>query len=357
MRFARVRLGELLIRELKSARAARIAVAYFNPDQEMLSVLAGVPRLKLVVSDDFQFNNPYKLEILARHGTVRFVPSEMDAGKLHAKVFVVHRKSGTRWVMVGSANLTGAGLLDNQEACILLDSEVNDEGTLVKEIEDWVEQVFGNSHKIDFAVAKQIFDTRAKYRKQRVVASLTAKAGSDNPRRYWVLKTTEGSHGISHWQNFQAEDVVAIGWPDLDVNPSAVSSDELRKALRRRYRRYRNKPRGASRAAGKIRTFVDMRKDDLVLICRGYPANSHVPVHIYGVARIAGPFLDDADSSWWRFKRPAAIQVIDQKVPRSVIVAALKKDSLRETIHELDARQFDRALKVLADRFGFGLTI
>src|ERR1700723_2629105 len=106
MRFARVRLGELLIRELKSARAARIAVAYFNPDQEMLAVLAGVPRLKLVVSDDFQFNNPYKLEILARHGTVRFVPSEMDAGKLHAKVFVVHRKSGTRWVMVGSANLT-----------------------------------------------------------------------------------------------------------------------------------------------------------------------------------------------------------------------------------------------------------
>ena len=275
MRFARVRLGEQLIRELKSARAASIAVAYFNPSQEMLTVLAAVPRLKLVVSDDFQFNNPYKLELLARHGTVRFVPSEMDAGKLHAKVFVVHRKNGTRWVMVGSANLTGAGLLDNQEACILLDSGVADESTLVREIEDWVAQVVGDSHEIDFDVAKQIFDTRAKYRKQRIAATLTVKADPGDSRQYWVLKTTAGSHGISHWQNFQAEDVVAIGWPDLDVNPSAVSSDELTKALRRSYRsRYRNKPRGANRAASKIRSFVDMRKDDLVLICRGYPANS-----------------------------------------------------------------------------------
>lgn len=100
-----------------------------------------------------------------------------------------------------------------------------------------------------------------------------------------------------------------------------------------------------------------MKEDDLVLICRGYPPNSSVPVHIYGVARIAGPFLDDPDSSWWRFKHLAAIQVVDQKVPRPVIAAALEKDALRETVHELGAHQFDRALKVLADRFGFRLTI
>jgi hypothetical protein len=313
--------------------------------------------LKLVVSDDFQFNNPYKLELLTRQGTVRFISSEKDAGKLHAKVFVVQRKDGTKWIMVGSANLTGGGLVDNQEACIILDSEDNREDTLAKEIEVWIDQVFGASLELDFELAKRIFDTRAKYRTQRITVGLAAKADSVDSRRYWVLKATEGSDGDPYWNDFQGEDVVAIGWSNLDVDPSAANSRELRKAVGRMYPRDERSSYKVGRVAQKIETFVGMRNDDLALICRGYPPNSRADVHIHGIARIAGPFFDDQGSSWWRFKHQATIQVIDQKVPHAAFVAAVEKSSLMEAIHELGPRQFEQVLGILSERLGIQLTI
>jgi len=355
MRFESTRLGERLIRELKSARRASIAVAYFNPDSVTLEVLKTVPKLKLVVSDNFEINDPHKLEKLKNTGPLHFVASEGDAGKLHAKVFIVHRKNGSRWIMVGSANLTGAGLLDNQEACICLDSTDAKESHIVDGIEAWFDQIFEQSRKIDFEIAKRIFAARSKYRLQPRETASQQTIKSVEARGYWALKTTEGSYGISHWQEFQAENVVAIGWPDVDVDPARVSDEELRKAVQRSYRK--GSPRAASRIAGKIRSFVEMQENDLVLICRGYPPGSRVDVHVYGIARVIGPFLYDEGSSWWCFKHAAAIQVIDQKIPRSTLASAIERDSLRETIHKLSPRPFKHAMKVFADHFGFRLAI
>jgi hypothetical protein len=59
--------------------AACIAVAFFNPDNGILSALARVPNLRLVISDDFQVNDPYKLESLAGNGSLRAVPADANA--------------------------------------------------------------------------------------------------------------------------------------------------------------------------------------------------------------------------------------------------------------------------------------
>lgn len=358
MRFQSAELARHLIGELRGARSVSIAVAYFNPDPATLAELKKVPNLRLVVSDDFAVNDPHKLESLKNAADMRFIPSESDAGKLHAKVFIVHRKNGTRWVMVGSANLTGAGLLDNQEACICVDSSEQNDGDIADGIEIWFKQVIERSEEIDFDRAKRIFAARSNYHWQPRASASQKESGSAEGHGFWALKTTEGSYGTSHWQDFQAENVIAIGWPGLGVNPSRVTDKELARALTRSYPRYKKKPRGTARVISKMRMFIDeMGEGDLVLICRGYPSQSKVKVHIFGIARVLGPFFEDTKSSWWRFKRRVAIQVIEQKIPRSILASTIERDSLRETIHNLDQQPFERALGLFADRFGFHLAV
>jgi len=64
MKFLSHGIGELVLKELRKASEARLAVAFFNPDNRMLDALAGLPKLKLIVSEEFAFTNPYKLEKL-----------------------------------------------------------------------------------------------------------------------------------------------------------------------------------------------------------------------------------------------------------------------------------------------------
>ena len=50
----------------------------------------------------------------------------------------------------------------------------------------------------------------------------------------WILKTRPGSDQVDYWLRFLAEGVVAIGWEDIDINPSEVD-DTLENALRHAY--------------------------------------------------------------------------------------------------------------------------
>jgi HKD family nuclease len=347
MKFAVSGLGTTLRTELASASAAIVAVAYFNPDDTTLTALARLPNFRLVVSDDFQINDPHKLEHLAQNAMIRAAPSDASEGKLHSKVFLVRRQDGTRWAMVGSANLTWQGLFSNQEACIILDSVESTDDSHLNDVEAWFERIISEAHQIDFEVAKRIFHTRARYRFQRPDLHPLSTEEPTGSRRYWALKTTTGAYGGQHWSDFLAEDVIAIGWRGLGLNPSVASDGELRQAVRRAY-----PDRGANRAVKKIRRFIELRVGDLVLVCRGYPPNSTADVHIYGVARVAGPFVDDSASSWWRFKHPAVIQVIDQKMPRHIVARGLNRDSLMETIHELEPGSFKDLVKALREILG-----
>ena len=64
MKFLNHGIGELVLKELGIASEAWLAVAFFNPNDHMLDVLAEVTKLKLIISEKFAVNNPYKLEKL-----------------------------------------------------------------------------------------------------------------------------------------------------------------------------------------------------------------------------------------------------------------------------------------------------
>ena len=46
-------IGSMVLNELRNASEVRLAVAYFNPDDEVLTALCSVPRLTLIISEEF----------------------------------------------------------------------------------------------------------------------------------------------------------------------------------------------------------------------------------------------------------------------------------------------------------------
>ena len=96
---------------------------------------------------------------------------------------------------------------------------------------------------------------------------------------------------------------------------------------------------------------ADKELGDVVLICRGFNSTQQKDVHIHGFAKVAGPFRDDSRTKWdWRFKHDAVIQTVDMDLPRDLVAAALGKQSLTQTIHELDKIGFDRLVTELKKR-------
>ena len=115
-------IGTMVLNELRNTSEVRLAVADFNPDDEVFTALCSISCLTLIISEEFTINNPYKLEKLRKSAVVRSVPPDCESGKLQAKVLVVNRRDGSFWTLVGSANMTWQGLFSNQEACVVLES-------------------------------------------------------------------------------------------------------------------------------------------------------------------------------------------------------------------------------------------
>src|SRR5438046_2877545 len=100
MQFATTDLQDRLIQELGQAASVTIAVAFFAPEAHVLAALKKVQKLRLLVADDFQINNPDGLEELSDHGHwVRAVSAELHGGNLHSKVYLVQRKDKSLWAM------------------------------------------------------------------------------------------------------------------------------------------------------------------------------------------------------------------------------------------------------------------
>ena len=334
-------IGRMVLKELRSAVDVRLAVAYFRPNDEVLSALCSTPRLTLIISEEFTINDPYKLETLPSNVILRSVPPDSENGKLHAKVLIVKRSDDSLWLLVGSANLTWQGLFANQEACIVLESRNTADRESVGKITEWFDTLLASARFPDIDVAKKLYDARSLYRLEHRPPPTQA---NEKPIRYWALKTKSGSDGEEHWENFKTDSVIAIGWEGIKVDPSKVSKSQLRAAIAEAHGG--DEP---NRAAMKIQKFIELNDGDIVLICKGYTSNQQKPVHIYGFARVTGPFFDDRFSGWkWRFKHKAVIQYVEKELPRDVVAKSLKKDSLRETIHEID----QSGLESLAEQLG-----
>lgn len=333
-------IGRMVLKELKNAIEVQLAMAYFSPDEKILAALSNVPKLTLVISEEFTINDPYKLEKLPVTANVRLIPPSCREGKLHAKVVIIKRRDGSQWVLVGSANMTWQGFFSNQEACVALESNRKEDVKAIETILDWFNTLFSTSRPVNLEDAKKVFDTRLLYRLERRVTIPQTEESN-----YWALKTTSGSTGKDHWQDFLAESVIAIGWAKIKVDPSNVSDTQLRKAIASAY------PKRGQRATDKIKKFVNLKVGDIALICRGYAPNANAPVHIYGFARIIGSFRDDRRSHWdWRFKHDVVFQVVDLYLSKREVAKALGKDSLMETIHKLDRARFEELVEILGVR-------
>jgi HKD family nuclease len=347
VRFLSEGIGKLVLEKLEKAIEARLAVAFFNPSDRMLDVLVGIKKLKLIISEEFTINNPYKLEKL-KTASLRSIPPDHANGKLHAKVLIVKLQDASYWTLLGSANLTHQGMFSNQEACVVIESDNPADETSAREIRDWFDSLFQSAQLPNLDQAKLIFDTRSQYCLViRPSRELAIDAG------YWALKTTSGSTGKQHWPMFLAESVIAVGWSDLPLNPSKVSDAQLRAALKETYTDYSD--REANVASIQIRKFVGLKVGDIVLLCRGYTSMQGKDVHIHGVARVTGPFRAEARKREdWRFKHDAVIQEIDMDLPKDAVASALRKQSMRQTIHALEKADFGRLAKELRE---FGVHI
>jgi hypothetical protein len=350
--FVTTDLRDRLLGELATASQADIAVAYFCPEPATLAALQAVPRLRLIVSNNFQINNPDSLEALHQNGKwVRAISPEEHGGNLHAKVYLVTRKDNSHWAMVGSANLTRSGLTSNQGACILLDSKDQADAVQLGVIRRWINSFCGhNLPEIDFELARRVY----REQNQQYFSSSPTTVGTG----YWALKP--GRCG-EFWQNWLAENIVSIGWRQLpDTSNMARSEADAAYCAARPEDTY-----------GQVNTNVpqilnftkNMQHGELVLICGRYDSVGEIDrdVYIYGLARtieVNGQcYYFDAESTWHRCKRHAQIQRIEQSLPRSVIAQALQRGAFVPTIMRLDQQGFSALEAVLRAELGVVLRV
>ena len=161
----------------------------------------------------------------------------------------------------------------------------------------------------------------------------------------WILKTTGGGFlKNDQWDKFIAENVVAVGWRHLMVNPRKYrSKDEYKAYLKTKY------PSDNSHAANITYNFSHIPPHDLIIIARGYKPFQKKPVRIYGIAE-AGTFKIDEKSDWWKFKRKTHIFPLrdDFVIPQPEMVKIFKRKSLLQTLHgPFPFSNFDRFCKAI----------
>jgi HKD family nuclease len=342
MNFHSKSIGDKLLDKLAQATKVQIASAFFCPNDPLLNALKAVPSLELIVSEEFTINDPYKLEQLTK-ADIRSIPPDHTDGKLHAKVFIVTLLDASQWVLLGSANLTQQGLFANQEACIDLRSASTAEESVIGEIRRWFHDLFAKARHPDLAEAKTIYDQRSRYRLEPRPSTPAA-----TQPEYWALKTTSGgADAQEHWPHFLSEGMVAIGWEELDVDPSKVDDSQLRAALKKILDP--EKPGSVDFGVRTIRDFMNLPNGSIVVVCRGLVPKQIKPVHIYAFARVTGPFRSDPmNGTQWRFKRDAVIQPIGTSLPAATFTKAVQKESFRQTMHRISADTVQR----LADELG-----
>lgn len=317
----------------RNADSLYIASAYFHPDEGMRRLLSAVPEVTIVVSGEYQINNPRVLEGLSGHCEVWHIPPENDSGRFHAKVVLCEHDDGYQLALIGSANFTGAGFVDNLELSVALDSRHTDDRGAIERVREWLDAL--PRTRINWNEAKEIWRRRPR----------GGRKATSQPN-YWILKTTEGSNGRSHWTDFLREGVLAIGWEDVAVPAEMRSADELPDDL-------------SGRAKNQIWSYVrEWRQNDLVVVSRGYTGPQTAPVHLYGFARVIGDYRYDRHSTWWRHKRDADIQEVNVEVPKRLFVDAIENGgSLLGTVHPLSQEEFDSLTQALEQAVGVVVNI
>lgn len=325
-------VGETLNGLLASASDVRVASAYFSPPAWLRDALVRT-EARIVVSGEWQVNNPGRLGAFGPR--LRFIPREPH--RLHAKLAIGADAAGTQWLLLGSANHTASGLGAHDEACLLL-KDPEDAETIMEAaaaFEAWWTRALPLDGE-SLADALRAWDLRP------VLRPPAPPGGADEapPGGLWVLKAWDDGRKRSFWPEFVDEQVIAIGWSDLDVDPWEAGEAALRASVARAYGQ-------GSMGASRLLQFRKVQPGDLVLVCEGYSANDTGPLRIQGFARAGSVTFTDRASKWWRMKRKAVLQAVDADVPRSILQEV--KGSLQHAIHRLAPGEAGRVLRRLSE--------
>ncbi|MEO7299119.1 MAG: hypothetical protein ABI042_11160 [Verrucomicrobiota bacterium] len=131
---------------------------------------------------------------------------------------------------------------------------------------------------------------------------------------------------MDHWNDFQKEKAVAIGWSAIKTDPTRFGNfAEFKLAIKPK--------KGSPNASRTIWNFAnEWQTGDIVVMCVGYPPNQKKSVHLYGFARIIGKFFFDQNSTWWHFKRKAEIRPVEQEIPLTIFREIFGR-SMLQTVH------------------------
>ncbi len=187
------------------------------------------------------------------------------------------------------------------------------------------------------------------------------KTNQDNKKsqKYWVIKTREGrGQHQDHWNEFQTEKVIAIGWEHIQDNPIKFSSNqEFFEYLATKHKRNKKLKRDASTI---YKFATELQIGDIVIICRGYAPNQKKDVPLYGFAQIVGKYFRDEDSKWWKNKIKVKIRTIEQDIPPDIFVDVFDKKTMRNTLHgpftEEQFRKFSKKVEKCYPKLWHGVT-
>lgn len=334
--------------KIKTASSVTIAIAYFRPDAETLEILSKVPKVRIIVSKEFDKSDPYKLEELTtgdKQHKAKCIP--VFPNRLHAKIIFGENEGGHSFAFLGSANLTSDGISQNREASVIFDSDNENDKYGLRNISTWLENLFDESSDIDFVEAKKVFDNRLYY-------SLGRKSSSVASNHNWTIKTRDGQDpkADDYWNKFLAEEVIALGWGgELKIDPRTVTDLKLRQIIQKKYGHI---PSKAGRIVKEIMQFSGLQDgiqtNDVVWIIGSFTPNQKHPVNIYGVAKVTGELYPDWKSSWWNFKRSAKILPIERDLDIDIVKTCFMKPgkenkyfrAMGETLYEVHNDSFER---------------
>jgi len=343
--------GDQTITEMLTKSKRVIVVVYcFYPSKELMDVLLKLQDLTLIYSREYETTDPHSLWRLHRkkNSKILFAPKNHENGRLHEKIYYAVQEDNTEWSLVCSANMTGKGFNENQEAGILLNSTDMGDVSILQDIRQYLNQLINTYGKNEFHLGEYQYGKQQRQLMQRVRKELRKKAKKESRKwdeiRYWTIKT--GSRQAKEYFEKQFIKYSLIGHGH-----------------------------GIADSLGS-KKFPEIKKNDLVVICTGYNNSNTNPVNIYGIGRVkhnkyktyqinSRDFIsnnvEDLQFKGWLHYWYYIDELLKLRTPihisRDQLSNIFGRETLQRTCHEISAKGFYNLVEYLNEHFGTNLEL
>jgi len=332
-----------LLQSLKEAQKSRIAVAFLSKDgyQELSDVLHDVltsgRNVKFVVGISRYHNTDW--EALENLVNLRDAFPNLEARYyyhegFHPKLFMFEKGNNLK-VIVGSSNLTSAGLKKNIEANVLLQGQVSE--PIFRRIDLFFENVFNSSSSLDRNVVRVYRSSYVKFRsfQERISMNLDRTPLPSTSNINTIHQVRNRHDGLAYWKvapgknawlwpylksqiDSKGRGFVAVGWAELGD-----------------LRRWRNEPENLfKKEVERLAEPLDYVKDPKYVarqfwmfcsqIQKGDVVVAYSRRHIYAIGYIASKYYYKTGTSdeerWYPHKRDVDWITIPEKILRLHLV-------------------------------------